>query len=72
MACKQCSLDHQSTFSTEMNIHFPGREGLDKPTVWVFPKVVVCLSCGFAEFVVSRNELHALVEGLTRLQTKSA
>src|SRR5216117_309076 len=31
-----------------------------------------CLDCGFAEFVVPKNELHALVEGLTRLQTKSA
>lgn len=71
MACKQCSSDHQSTFATEMNIHFPGREGLDKPTVWVFPTVVVCLSCGFAEFVVPTNELHALVEGLTPILTKS-
>jgi hypothetical protein len=72
MACKQCSSDHQSTFNTEISIHFPGREGLDKPTVWVFPKVLACLDCGFAEFVVPKNELHALVEGLTRLQTKSA
>jgi len=56
----------------EMNIHFPGREGLDKPTVWVFPKVLVCLDCGFAEFVIPKNELHALVDGLTRRQTKSA
>jgi len=31
-----------------------------------------CLDCGFAEFVVPKNELHALVEGLTRLQTKRA
>jgi len=71
MACK-CSSDHQSPFSMEMNIHFPGREGLDKPTVWVFPKVLVCLDCGFAEFVIPKNELHALVDGLTRRQTKSA
>jgi hypothetical protein len=72
MACKQCSLDHQSTFTTELNIHFPGREGLNKPTIWVFPTVVVCLDCGFTEFVVPKNELHALVEGLTRLRAKSA
>jgi hypothetical protein len=71
MACK-CSSDHQSTFSMEMNIHFPGREGLDKPTVWVFPKVLVCLDCGFAEFAIPKNDLHALVEGLARRQTKSA
>jgi hypothetical protein len=72
MACKHCSSDHQSTFGTEMNIHFPGIEGLDKPTVWVFPKVVVCLDCAFAEFVGPKKELHAVVEGLTRVQTKSA
>ena len=42
------------------------------PTVWMFPEVVVCLDCGFAEFVVPKNELHALVEGLTRAQAKSA
>jgi hypothetical protein len=72
MPCKQCSTDHQSTFSTEMNIHFPGRDGPDKPTVWVFPKVVLCVDCGFAELVVPKNELHAFVEGLARLQTKSA
>ena len=72
MACKQCSSDHQRTFTAEMNIHFPGREGLNEPTVWVFPKVALCLDCGFAELVVPKNELHALVEGLMRLKTKSA
>jgi len=72
MSCRQCSSDHLSTFSTETNVHFPGRGGLDMPTVWMFPEVVVCLDCGFAEFVVPKNELHALVEGLTRAQAKSA
>ena len=64
MACKHRSSDHQSTFGTEMNIHFPGIEGLDKPTVWVFPKVVVCLDCAFAEFVVPKN-------GVARLGRKT-
>jgi hypothetical protein len=64
MACKQCSSDHQSTFSTEMNIHFPGREGLYKPAVLAFPKVVLCLDCGFGGLVVQEEELHALAEGL--------
>lgn len=72
MSCRRCSSDHQSTFGTETNIHFQGRRGLDKPTVWVFPKVVVCLDCSFAEFVVPKNELHVLVEGLTRAHAKSA
>ena len=35
-------------------IHFPGLKGLDKPVVWVFPKLLVCLNCGFTEFVVPK------------------
>jgi hypothetical protein len=55
-----------------MKIHFPGREGLDKLTVWVFPRVVPSSDCGLAELVVPKNELHALMEGLTRPQTNGA
>jgi hypothetical protein len=47
-------------FSAEINIHFPGYEGLAKPTVWVFPQVVVCLDCGFAQFSISQSELQRL------------
>jgi len=46
-----------------MNLHFPGYEGLTKPTVWLFPKVVVCLDCGFAEFTVSLTDLPQLEIG---------
>jgi len=60
MACKRCSSERQSTFSSEVNIHFPGLEGLDKPTVWVFPEIMVCLHCGFAEFSIPKAELRAL------------
>jgi len=63
MICKRCSSDHQSEFTSEMNLHFPGYEGLTKPTVWLFPKVVVCLDCGFAEFTVSLTDLPQLEIG---------
>ena len=63
MACKQCSSGNQGKFNVEMNIHFPGYEGLQKPTVWVFPEVVVCLDCGFAEFTVAEIELFRLEQG---------
>ena len=46
MACKQCSSGDQGKFNVEMNVHFPGYEGLKRPTVWVFPEVVVCLVAG--------------------------
>ena len=63
MACRQCSSGDQGKFNVEMNVHFPGYEGLKKPTVWVFPEVEVCFGCGFAEFTVAETELHRLERG---------
>ena len=39
-------------------------DGLDKPIVWVFPKIVVCMDCGLAEFVVTERELQVLKTGV--------
>jgi len=48
-----------------MTFHLPGYEGLDKPTVWIFPEVVVCLDCGLAELTVPEAELPTLAKGAT-------
>jgi hypothetical protein len=66
MACKRCNSDNQSTFNGEVAIHFPGIEDLDKPIVWAFPKLMVCLHCGLAEFTVLENEIRILREGISR------
>jgi hypothetical protein len=63
MACKGCHSDKQRVFNAETAIHFPGLEGLNKSIVWVFPKLVVCLNCGFAEFAVPERELQVLEKG---------
>jgi hypothetical protein len=63
MVCKRCAFDNQDTFKGEIAIHFPGLKGLDKPTVWVFPKLAVCLECGFTAFTVPERELRVLVKG---------
>ena len=62
MFCKSCQSENQSILNGEIAIHFPGLEGLDKPIVWVFPKVLVCLNCGFTEFAIPEAELRRLVE----------
>ena len=49
-----------SEFTAEINIHFPGRSGLDKPTIWVFPRLSVCLGCGCAQFEIPDGELKQL------------
>ena len=58
--CKSCQSSNQSTFNGEIAIHFSGLEGLNKPIVWVFPKVLVCLNCGFTEFAIPEKELGVL------------
>jgi hypothetical protein len=60
MLCKSCGSVNQKKFSAEMGIHFPGLENIDKPTVWVFPEVIVCLDCGMSEFSVPKDELRQL------------
>jgi hypothetical protein len=62
MACKQCDSDSQSTFNGEVAIHYPGLKGLDKPIVWVFPKLAVCLRCGLTEFTVPEEKTRRLKE----------
>jgi len=63
MTCKRCRSDSHSVFNGETAIHFPGLKGLDKPIVWVFPKLAVCLECGFAEFTIPERELSVLATG---------
>lgn len=63
MACKGCHSDKQGVFNGEVAIHFSGLEGLDKPIVWVFPKLAVCLDCGFTELTVPKRELQVLSQG---------
>ena len=60
MSCKSCGSANQKKFSAEMGIHFPGLKDIDKPVVWVFADVVVCLDCGTVEFTAPEEELRQL------------
>jgi hypothetical protein len=57
MTCKSCTSNNDLKFSAEINVHFGGLEGLDKPGVFIFPKLLVCLDCGFTEFFIPEREL---------------
>ena len=63
MPCKSCVSTNQKRFSAEMSIHVPGLKNVDKPVVWVFPEIIVCLDCGTAEFAVPEAELRLLAKG---------
>ena len=62
MNCHACGSEQQKTFTAEIAIHFPGLDGLNKPIVWVFPKLLVCLACGISQFNIPERELRVLRE----------
>jgi hypothetical protein len=70
--CKSCLSSNRCEFSAEINIHFPGMEGLTKPTVWVFPPLHVCLQCGSVEFALPPEQLRALADGMRETEGKRA
>ena len=59
MSCRFCTSENQSNFPTEIAIHLPG---LDAPHLLLFPKIVVCLDCGFTEFSIPETELPQLAK----------
>jgi hypothetical protein len=63
MTCLRCASTNQAKFSAEMIIHLSGLKNVDKPGVWVFPKLLVCLDCGFSRFAVPETELRLLAAG---------
>jgi len=65
MQCKVCGSRNPTEFNAEVNVHFPGLKNLDKPAVLVFPKLLLCLDCGFTEFTLKEDEL--LLLGGTRV-----
>jgi hypothetical protein len=60
MSCRACRSVDQREFPAELNIHLPGPENFETPTVWAFPTLLVCLNCGFTEFFISNAEVRQL------------
>jgi hypothetical protein len=63
MRCRSCGSQDLGRFTGELAIHFSGLKNINEPHVWVFPELVVCLKCGFAEFAVPETELRRLAKG---------
>ena len=43
-----------------MSVHVLGLENVDKPVVWVFPNLLVCMTCGFTELMMTEEQLRLL------------
>jgi len=66
ITCPSCSTNNKRTLNGEIALHFDGGlQDLEKPIVWSFPKILVCLNCGFAEFVLEDAPLQSLRQNYT-------
>jgi len=63
MSCPACARVNQVEFASEMMIHLPGLKSVANPGVLIFPKLLVCLDCGFARFTINGTELGLLTAG---------
>ena len=63
MSCAVCTSVNEAEFNAEMMIHFSGIRHIDTPGVLAFPKVSVCLDCGFSRFTTPEPELRILAKG---------
>ena len=63
MACPSCRSAKHAELTAEMLIHFPGLGNIDKPGVWLFPTILVCMDCGSSRFTVPENELASVAKG---------
>ena len=70
MSCMVCGSDKLTKYTAEMNIHMTGLANLNRPSVWVFPELLVCLNCGFSPFMVPTAELSQLASGTQISQGK--
>jgi hypothetical protein len=60
--CRQCASPNVTNFDAEGNIHLAGLKGLNKPAVFVFPRLVVCLECGLTQFKLEGQQVELLRE----------
>jgi hypothetical protein len=64
VSCLLCNSENQEGFVAEINVHFSGLQNLDNPGVLFFPRLLVCLDCGFSRFSTPKNELTLLSRGI--------
>ena len=59
-SCISCGSTNLSKLSGEVALHFCGLRNIDKPAVFVFPEIVVCLDCSASNFAMPQPELRRL------------
>ena len=63
MSCRSCGSGNRKNLAGELSVHVLGLENVDKPAVWIFPRLLVCMECGFTELTIEENHLRRAREG---------
>jgi hypothetical protein len=69
LRCTVCSAGNLAEYSTQISVHFIGFKNLARPAILVFPKILVCLNCGFSRLTIPEGELRVLREGTAATAT---
>ena|SRR5215472_4554412 len=62
LPCKVCGSENVQKLRGEIAMRVPGLKNIDKPVVWLFPDIFVCMDCGIAEFAVPEDQLRMLAK----------
>lgn len=60
MSCPACASLNEREFTAEIMIHSSGPVRVDNPGVLAFPKIAVCMDCGFSRFTTTEAQLRLL------------
>ncbi len=71
MSCPSCASGNQSEFPVEMVIHLTGLKNVNNPGVLLFPRLLVCLDCGFFRYKVPASELLLLETGSSKSRSST-
>jgi hypothetical protein len=68
LPCQVCASSNLIELVAETCVHFPGLKGLKVEPIFIYPKIVVCTECGFAQSYLSDRELEKVKEGAAKLR----
>jgi hypothetical protein len=60
--CKSCASNDLRGLASEICVHLPAFDNLNKDPFFIFPKLIVCTKCGFSEFVFPEAQLNTVRE----------
>lgn len=66
--CRSCSSSRFLELNAEMCLHVPGLSGLNKPPIFAFTKLSVCLDRGSLQSNLSEKELAQIRESAPKAE----